>query len=105
MKHPDKLTELVRENDTAYLDGTITHPTQYNQATKLPYLKAVIQESLRLCPPFAVPMPRYVPTGGLQLSGHHIPAGFKVRNRACLSYHKTANVNKGRYECDGHAIR
>ena len=104
MKHPDKLAKLVQQIDTAYLDGTITHPVQYNQATKMPYLRAVIQESLRLCPPFAVPMARYVPVGGLQLLGHHIPATFKVRDRLYFLYHKIANVCQGPYECNGHAV-
>ena len=104
MKHPDKLAKLVQQIDTAYLDGTITHPVQYNQATKIPYLRAVIQESLRLCPPFAVPMARYVPVGGLQLLGHQIPAAFKVRDRLYFLYHKIANVCQGRYECNGHAV-
>ncbi|RYO34967.1 hypothetical protein AA0111_g3638 [Alternaria arborescens] len=85
MKHPDKLAKLVQQIDTAYLDGTITHPVQYNQATKMPYLRAVIQESLRLCPPFAVPIARYVPVGGLQLLGHHIPAAFKVGMNAMVT--------------------
>jgi hypothetical protein len=83
----------------------LTHPAQYNQATKMPYLRAVIQESLRLCPPLAVPMSRYVPIGGLQLSGGYIPAGFRVRGRACLLYHKIANVFEGWHECDGNAIQ
>ncbi|OAG25518.1 cytochrome P450 [Alternaria alternata] len=54
------------DSTSGALHGTITHPVQYNQATKIPYLRAVIQESLRLCPPFA-------------LLGHHIPTAFKAK--------------------------
>lgn len=47
---------------------------------------------------------RYVPFGGLQLLGHHIPTAFKVRDRTYFLYHKIANVGQGRYECNGHTI-
>jgi cytochrome P450 len=79
MKHPEKMAKLTREIDAAFQEGTLTHPVQYNQAMKVTYLKAVIQESLRLFPPFGVPMPRYAPAAGLQVSGYHIPVGSKVR--------------------------
>jgi cytochrome P450 len=78
MMHPDKMAKLTRDIDAAFLNGVLTHPVQYNQAKKMPYLNAVIQESLRLFPPFGVPMPRYAPATGLQISGYHIPAGSKV---------------------------
>lgn len=78
MKHPEKMAKLVRDIDNAFDDGTLSHPVQYNAAMKLPYLKAVVQEALRLFPPFGVPMPRYAPDTGLQISGYHIPPGSKV---------------------------
>jgi hypothetical protein len=78
MKHPAKMSKLVRSIDEAFENGTLTHPIQYNHAMKVPYLKAVIQESLRLFPPFGVPMARYAPAQGLQISGYHVPAGSKV---------------------------
>jgi cytochrome P450 len=78
MKNPEKMAKLTRDVDSAFDDATLTHPVQYNQATKIPYLKAVIQEALRISPSFAVPMPRYAPAAGLQLSGYHIAAGYKV---------------------------
>ena len=85
MKHPSKMERLTQEIDDAFQNSTLTSPVQYNQATKLPYLMAVIQESLRLFPPFGVPMPRYVPNGGLQLFSHHIPVGFKIGMNAMVT--------------------
>jgi len=79
MKHPEKMSKLVREVDAAFEDDTLSHPVQYNQAMRVPYLKAVIQEALRLFPPFGVPMPRHAPAAGLQISGYHIPPDSKVR--------------------------
>ena len=42
---------------------------------KLPYLNAVIEEGLRMCPPAPVGMPRVVPEGGAEVSGHWLPTG------------------------------
>jgi cytochrome P450 len=78
MKTPNTMTKLVKEIDAAFANGSLTHPIQYSQAIKLPYLNAVIQESLRVFPPFAVPMPRYAPAAGLEVSGHYLKSGTKV---------------------------
>ena len=72
------MTKLDKEIYAAFTNGSLTHPIQYNQAVKLPYLKAVIQESLRVFPPFAVPMPRCTPAAGLEVSGHYLKPGTKV---------------------------
>lgn len=73
------MEKLVSEIDDAFANCTLKYPVQYNQAVKLPYLKAVIQEALRIFPPFAVPMPRYAPTAGLEISGYYLKPGTKVR--------------------------
>jgi cytochrome P450 len=79
MQSPRVMEKLSAETDTAFINGLLTHPIQYNQAVKFPYLQAVIQESLRIFPPFAVPMPRYAPAAGLELSGYYIKHKTKVR--------------------------
>lgn len=85
MKHPEKMAKLVREIDSAFDDGTLSHPVQYNQATKIPYLRAVIQEALRLFPPFGVSMPRYAPASGLEVSGFQVPPGTKIGMNAMVT--------------------
>jgi cytochrome P450 len=79
MKNPEKMDKLTRHIDFAFEIGTLSHPVRYDQAMKLPYLKAVVQEALRLCPPSGIPMPRHAPASGLQISGYYVPAGWKVR--------------------------
>lgn len=82
MKSPSTFRKLAGEIDAAFVDGSLTHPIQYNHAVKLPYLRAVIQESLRICPPFAVPMPRYAPAAGLEIAGHYLKPDTKVHQLA-----------------------
>ncbi|KAF3001857.1 Cytochrome P450 monooxygenase acrts1 [Curvularia kusanoi] len=84
MKSPNAMRKLIEEIDDAFTEGTLTRPIQYNQAVKLPYLKAVIQEALRIFPPFAMPMPRYAPNEGLNLSGYHLKSGTKVGMNAMV---------------------
>ncbi|KAJ8107714.1 hypothetical protein OPT61_g8679 [Boeremia exigua] len=84
MKTPATMEKLVNEIDSAFADGSLNHPVQYNEAVKLPYLRAVIQESLRIFPPFAVPMPRYAPPGGLEVSGYYLKPGTKIGMNAMV---------------------
>ncbi|MCJ1409794.1 hypothetical protein MMC19_003877 [Ptychographa xylographoides] len=49
-----------------------------DRVTKLPFLNAVIEEGLRLCPPVPSLLPRLVPTGGAIVCGNLIPGGTHV---------------------------
>lgn len=49
-----------------------------NRVTELVYLGSVIREGLRLCPPVALGMPRVVPMGGAEVSGHWLPGGVSL---------------------------
>jgi cytochrome P450 len=42
---------------------------------KMPYMDAVIQESLRTDTPFATTIPRVVPAGGAMVDGYWLPGG------------------------------
>jgi cytochrome P450 len=74
-KHPGVLSKLRSELDGVLSRGEITEPITYKEAQKLPYLQAVIKESLRLHPPAGLPMGRVVPQGGATVAGVFFPAG------------------------------
>ncbi|KAL2849014.1 cytochrome P450 [Aspergillus pseudodeflectus] len=66
----DRVTKEVR--------GVFQRADEISQGPKLSscsYLRACIQEALRLCPPVTGPLWRQVLSGGLTISGHNIPAG------------------------------
>lgn len=73
----DKLKKLRDEIDTKAAAGQISDPITFQEAQALPYLQAVIKEVLRLHPAVGTILPRFVPPGGLQLSGYYFPPGVR----------------------------
>ena len=75
LKNPTAHKTLVSELDAAYLPS----PVPYSKAANLPYLDAVLHESMRLYPAVAMLLERVVPETRLTLSdGRTIPAGTIV---------------------------
>ena len=76
MKHPQVLKKLQQELDEANLP----HPISYRDAKdRLPYMDAIIKESMRLHPGVGLLLERVVPDGGVQLpDGPFLEAGTSV---------------------------
>ncbi|KAF9259804.1 cytochrome P450 [Marasmius fiardii PR-910] len=70
------LRKLQHELDTAWQDKNDNYPL--DQLERIPYLTAVIKESLRLAHGVVTPMPRIVPDAGLVIAGHLVPVGTSV---------------------------
>jgi cytochrome P450 len=77
-KHPTKLAKLRQEIDTAFEQGLLENPVRFSAARKLPYLHAVVMESMRIHPSTGAGFPREVPSGGVQLCGTFVPGDVEV---------------------------
>jgi hypothetical protein len=69
------MQRLVDEIGTAFTtDGDI----DFTSIAKLPYLAAVIEESLRMYPPFVTSLARVPPAGGGTVDGHYVPEHVRL---------------------------
>ncbi|XRM47062.1 hypothetical protein ABZX51_010067 [Aspergillus tubingensis] len=59
--------------------------------TQMPYLNAVLQETLRIYPPVVVTLPRVVPANGAVIDGKFVPAGVTVGVNHFACYHDPRN--------------
>lgn len=74
-KHPKVLEKLRQELDNA--TGTADIPA-YECVANLPYLRACIEESLRLRPASSMGLPRVVPKGGRTIAGKFVDEDVTV---------------------------
>lgn len=87
MRNTAAYEKLTAEVDAAVADGKLSMPVAYAEATTLPYLKACVNEGMRLHPSVGLTMPRLVPAGGAIISGFHFPEGYRVGvNGAVVQY-------------------
>jgi len=78
LTHPEAKKKLQEELDQAYKDlGLVETSSEidFKDAEKLPYLAAVIKESMRLHPSISYQLPRVVPASGVHIGAHFIKPG------------------------------
>lgn len=79
LKNPAKMKKLVRQINEADVGRHLSNPISYKEAiTHLPYLNAVIKESVRLHPSVGLLLERHVPPGGNTICNTHIPGNTIV---------------------------
>ncbi|KAJ0331024.1 hypothetical protein COL922a_012063 [Colletotrichum nupharicola] len=83
-----RLTQEVRSSFKEEKEITIS------STKSLEYLRAVIDESLRMYPPGASGMPRRIGDEGDIVLGHHIPAGTIVSIWQYAMYHDAKNFSE-----------
>ena len=76
----DQLTEEIRFNIQDIREATA------EKIAKLPFLTAVLQEALRLCPSVADGARRVVPMGGATVCGSMIPEGVSITSKSKLTF-------------------
>lgn len=89
LKNPSTLQRLRAEIDEA-LDANET-VAAFDKVKHLPYLRACLDESMRLTPPNTMNAPRLTPPEGMSIMGHWIPGNTTVH---CPPYamHRNADV-------------
>jgi cytochrome P450 len=75
LKHPDTLEKLTHEIRTTFTsDADIT----IENLQRLKYLRACLEEGLRMYPPVPIGLPCLVPPQGAEVCGEWIPGGVRV---------------------------
>ncbi|KAI9507510.1 cytochrome P450 [Russula earlei] len=80
LHNPEVKQKLVEEVRLAW--PVLDQPPPYEELEKLPFLTAVIKETLRLAVPSPASLPRVVPPSGAMISGAKIPGGTIVGQSA-----------------------
>lgn len=90
LKNPESFRTLADENNASFSsEDQITAIS----TSSLPYLTAVINETLRMSPPLPDGLRREVPKGGAVIAGHSIPEGITVSVPCWSSFHSTSNFS------------
>jgi cytochrome P450 len=74
-KQPSLMEKLRKELDEFNGKSSSPEHPSMRDLQNLPYLQAVVKETLRLFPGTGLCMPRVVPKGGLTLAGRYFPEG------------------------------
>ncbi|KAI1164733.1 cytochrome P450 [Nemania serpens] len=88
-RHPNCLEELRREIAEFQAQGLLSNSFGFKETQQMPYLQAVIRETLRIHPATGLPMERVVPEGGATISGYFFPAGTIVGINAWVAHRNT----------------
>lgn len=73
LQNPDAFQRLRKELDDAHERLNVLS-LPFRELDKLPYLSAVVRESVRLHPSITYQLPRIPPPGGMDICGYHVPS-------------------------------
>ncbi|KAE8153520.1 cytochrome P450 [Aspergillus avenaceus] len=89
IQHPKELQKLREEVDTALDEDEVIAP--YDKVRNLPFLRACLDEALRLIPPTSAGLPRRTPAEGASIMGRWIPGDTSV-SMTIYSAHRDPDV-------------
>ncbi|MCJ1407333.1 hypothetical protein MMC19_001404 [Ptychographa xylographoides] len=99
--NPQVLATLSAEIDSFESKKEISSPiASYRESSRMPYLMACIEETLRLAPPTPVALTRKIGTGGTMLNGVFIPEGVEIGANPYV-----INRDPGLFGADAHLFR
>lgn len=78
LHYPRVLQKLRQEIDEFTAQGRCSKKVRFRESQDMPYLQAVIKESLRMHSATGLPLWRVVPTDGAEICGRFFPAGTVV---------------------------
>ena len=78
VRNPRVMQTLEKEIQSTFFSSGSTDLTTPSKLISLPYLRAVVDETLRLAPPVPSLLPRQVLKGGITIDGNFIPEGTIV---------------------------
>ena len=88
-----KIMKKLKEELQSAIPSLDLADVNYDTVQNLPYLDAVIKESLRIRPVAAIILPREVPVEGLNVHGHHLPEGTMVGIGSYVLHHSPEYFN------------
>lgn len=91
LANPATYTRLAREIRAAFADEHDITLQAVSSPRDLPYLHAVIEEALRLCPPGPGTFPRRVPQGGRVVCGQFVAGGMTVGLHQTATHRSESN--------------
>ncbi|THV85399.1 cytochrome protein [Aureobasidium pullulans] len=96
IKHPSHLATLREEIDHALDSDEVV--ASYDKIKNLPFLRACLDEAMRLIPPTSAGLPRRTPPEGARIMGHWIPGDTSVSMPIYTAHHdKSAFPNPEEY--------
>lgn len=84
LSNPDAMDKLRQEVDTVLSPTEVVAP--YDKVRHLPYLRACLDESLRMYPPSSFGLPRRTPAEGAPIMGEYIPGDTSVSISAYVAH-------------------
>lgn len=78
LTNPEKKAKLVEEIDEVARSQGISGNFSFDQAREMPYLRAVMYESMRLYPAISMSLPRETTPEGFSIGDNFIPGGVRA---------------------------
>lgn len=86
LSHPRVLAKLKEEVREFTASGQLSEQPTFKECQQMPYLDAVLKETLRLHSAVGLPLWRVVPEGGVEIAGQFIPEGTNIGLNAWVAH-------------------